>query len=397
MARNFNRPDEVVAAIVRRKCVAFIGAGFTQPAGMPLWITLLTDVCAELRAGSLPSKTGMGRIALQVRISEVERAVSVGEFKYAASIIQSAVAKSVLSKYLAKRFSKPERLAPEIAQRMSARIRAVMELPCAGLITTNYDDYLDDEVGSVLPTLVSKDGQSGLGELFVDNIRSIGFYIKLHGDRLGRPILSSEDYDERYMRSGRVRTILEGAMLRYHFLFLGSSIEGELLRIRRGLMLSFDGAIPVAFALVADSEAGVVRAKWLESYANIRTVFYNNSDGSHLGFDEMLQKLSVQARSDYLSVTGLLPGSSVRRLVGLTHKEKMDGIGIVNRNLIYYVRDELCNDARHSDFESFECPEVAKSSPISHSEIMYRVFYLVSIGLLEERRSLSSLSYAATF
>ena len=55
-------------------------------------------------------------------------------------------------------------------------------------------------------------------------------------------------------------------MLRYHIVFVGCSLEDEILRIRRKLCFDFSSRIPTAYALLPESENNVAESM-VEGYA----------------------------------------------------------------------------------------------------------------------------------
>src|SRR4051812_47603417 len=73
-------PEELARHVVARRCVAFVGAGFSSPIGMPNWGALL-KILIEVASKASTLKSSDESIAI------CREAVDQGEYQLAASAI----------------------------------------------------------------------------------------------------------------------------------------------------------------------------------------------------------------------------------------------------------------------------------------------------------------------
>lgn len=238
-----------------------------MPLGFPSWHGLLQNLLVYAKDNSHPDTSGM-------ILESARRQISRGHFVEAADKLKGLISKSDFSVFLNQQFSTRQReltASGEVKDRMKSRLQNLLSIPWAGIITTNFDDFIrgdgfDWRVNGTDPDL---------GHLLS---RGEPFLVKVHsGDWQSSVILTSEDYYETYLSDGRspgVRLFLKAVMLNYHVLFIGSSLENRILDIRRELHQAFRGYLPNAWALVPASEENLDRQADLLAEHQLKLITY---------------------------------------------------------------------------------------------------------------------------
>ena len=248
-------------------CVAFVGAGFTMPLGFPSWKQLMTNLVEY-------SKAQIHSLDERRAVENAERYVAAGNLPAAAGEIRELLTRTDFSVFINRQFSTREREAAasdEAKERMRLRLRSLVSVPWAGIVTTNFDDYIradrfdwrahgnDPDLGHILS-------------------RREPFLIKLHSGKWASDVvLTNEDYYETYLPNGRssgVREFLKALMLSHQIVFIGSSLEDRLLDVRRELYQSFKGHLPNAWALVPETNDLLARKSLLLRDHQVQLITY---------------------------------------------------------------------------------------------------------------------------
>jgi hypothetical protein len=214
------------------------------------------------------------------------------------------------------------------------------------------------------------------------------FFVKIHGSiNAGNIVFGTEDYDRTYVTTPQMSSFLTALMLRYHLVFIGCSLEDELLRLRRKLSFDFKGQIPTAYALLSGDDHNRHRETWLREHAQIETVLYSQLDRSHVSVDQFLrQAAACSDHTDRQSVAGV----TQTELLKLTPRERWSRIGEANLELLKFVSRLPRKEVHHLDLLNPERlaadrdigPLLAGLTP---EERVYRALFLTAIGLLTER------------
>lgn len=397
-------PSVLRDAIAQGRAVAYVGAGFSAVSGMPTWSSLLTrliNAAAERAQGSSNRPPRSDGSVRQARLSEARRAIEERRFTYAASLIRESLPQQELKEIVSESFHRNElsKCTAAQLQRLNFRVENLLIGGYAGIVTTNYDSLIDDGISKLVNRRfrVANGDSKDLGSVIYSAHRGSSFFVKIHGTATqGDLVLSTEEYDAAYLSNPRMRTFLECVMLRHAIVFLGASLEDEIVRIRRRLVLDFDGEVPPAFAFFPESPAIRVRAKWLDQYARIETLFYDSSIPDHGGFDIVLEELRKTAIAKSHQEHGLPPTELVSSLLGLEKKERLAAVGSLNAFIVKHIRSRARRTISHAQLPELAGAETADGQFVgTFEEIVYRVLFLVSVGLLSQERRHEEVVYVA--
>ena len=178
---------------------------------------------------------------------------------------------------------------------MTERLKNLVRIPWAGIVTTNYDELIEYALSQSWNNgdadMPCKGTDSRLGRILNADSPLQWFLVKIHGtvSDPGNLVFGTNEYDMTYINTTRMLSFLTALMLRYQIVFLGCSLEGEILRLRRKLVYEFSGDISKAYALLPEFPENRQREEWLEEYAGVKSLLYPNDKGDYMGFDEFLE------------------------------------------------------------------------------------------------------------
>jgi len=283
MSHSYLLPEQLREYLRRGRCVAFVGAGFSRPCGMPDWRELVDALLLYARKHCVAATECD-------KIDACTRMLSDGQLVNAADELRSLLRPAEFSEFVRKEFDRHRFLdsSAPVRQRMEERLRNLVGSPWAGIITTNFDQLID---AFCQGWFQCNGDDRALGYVLSRNER---FYVRLHSS--GWPsniVLTSEDYYKVYLANPDIRTIqpfLRAVMISHQLVFIGCSLEDRLLDLRKEMFLAFEGEIPVAYALLPDSQRNRDRADALKKVA-IRPILYPVEAGTspeHRAVDEFL-------------------------------------------------------------------------------------------------------------
>jgi hypothetical protein len=285
-------PDQLRNYLVKGRCVAFVGAGFSRICGMPDWRGLM-DALLEF------CRQQCGSNAEMERLEACSRILAGGQLINAADDLRSLLRPAEFSEFLRRQFDRQRFLsAPQpVRERMESRLRNIVAAPWAGIITTNYDQLIDD---FCTDWFQCNGDDRALGYVLSRNER---FYVRLHSAAWrSKIVLTSEDYYKVYLSNPEIPTIqpfLRAAMISHQIVFIGCSLEDRLLDLRKEIFQAFDGEIPVAYALLPDNQSNRDRVERLAKFA-IRPILYPVELGpspEHQAVDTFLAEVAAVAAS----------------------------------------------------------------------------------------------------
>lgn len=381
-------PQKLRKYLTARECVAFVGAGFSMPCGMPGWSSLLGTLVDEAES-SVTTDDGL-RILKDCRV-----AISQGRFPAAASSIKQLVSNEELRRCLHSAFdtSRLQQVDAKSRGQMLSRMEYLVQGPWAGIITTNFDTLIEnayDRFPRSSSPIRCLGPQGALGSVLCLPFGSGEFFVKLHGDMWAdQLILSTEDYVKCWLESPRVRHFLTAVMLRYRLVFIGCSLEDEVLRLRRELWNAFQRSLPLAFALLSDDPTNLSRRQELKESAGIEPLIFSRGDKGE-GFQIVDRFLEEARMCADLGKCETLDGTCAA-LKLRSVKKRLDAIGEKNRHLMALIYQQpLGQLERRLLFEPFfnNVPQGEGRhvlSTMSDSERLYRLLFLVSLDLISER------------
>jgi hypothetical protein len=375
--------------IEQRKCVAFVGAGFSMACGMPGWWRLIQALISTAHASAVDP-------AQKALIENARRALDSGSLPLAASIVRQALTASELDLAVRRQFDLAvfRNCPPGAKLRMTQRLKNLVTAPWAGIITTNYDELVEHALSkwSEFENHRSTGLDYRLGSILAGG-QGEQFFVKLHGTIGGSQIvLSTEEYDRMYLGSPQVSSFLVAVMLCYHLVFIGCSLEDDLVRLRRKLSVDFDGVIPMAYAILPRTKENAMRATWLRESVQVETLFYE--DGAHESLDRFLRSTAQMMSSSKAKRFGVT--KTAAQILKQPPQRRVKEIGSVNLELLRWIYDSPRHTITRSGLlqaglSTSGAPPALRAR--TTEEIMYRVFFLVSVKMLEEVISSRTVKY----
>ena len=370
------------------QCIAYVGAGFSMPCGMPSWSALLVDLADYVEQNH--SKD----YSIENSLNDARLFISGGDLVVAASILKSLLSKSELNRQVARQFSlsrlhESDSLTKKI---MQERFAGLIGSNFSGIITTNYDTLIEyglslDARRSYKQSTIEDDQ---LGDVLCRSEFNQRFFVKLHGSITnGGYVLSTEEYGRVYIRRPSTKVFLLAAMLQYHFVFLGCSLEDEVLGLRREACETFSGNLPLAYALLPDNKRNHSRAKWLFDNCLIQTLFYVPKETGrklhrHHGVEVFLNELKASDDPAYLEIVSA-PAVSYSTETSDQKDKMLLSIGTMNRSILRFITSR--GGIQHSELlygTTRDLMPIGVRS-ISHAELFYRIQFLISSGMILEK------------
>ncbi|WP_448659140.1 SIR2 family protein [Sphingomonas sp. CJ99] len=385
-------PDNLLTDLAAGRVVAYLGAGFTAVCGLPGWGRLLERLISDIdRATSFKGANSKARGAT-LKLA-AQKALDAKQFSYCASLVQSTLQEATIREVLNQTFglqqyhecAEPDRI------RMKRRALSLFRTPFVGIITTNYDQVVEELMVPLSPRRFTRvvGLDASLGTVLFKASEREPFFFKMHGTlETGPVVLSTESYDRIYLADPVIRNFLSATMLRYALLFIGCSLEDQIVALRRQLLLDFKGIIPPAYAILPLSPENEARSEWLENYAQINVILYDNKKGAHQELDKILEDLSEAASNRAQIRNGRAITRSVRGYLGEAIPERMLSIGTRNRAILTFIASRPGRKIEQSTVVQLlvasETLFEDSLLELNAEEFVYRVMFLHQIGLVDE-------------
>ena len=211
--------------------------------------------------------------------------------------------------------------------------RLLVSLPFRGILTTNYDSVLEAALGEIEPSsaydnsLVIDDDSAGRVHEFLLSMSDKNITRRiahLHGkfEPANSIILSIEDYKHAYGLSltneddqpqQRIawplhRKLLWAVLATRRVVFVGFSMNdpyfNNMLETVSADLWGWDKSIHFAIMSISpgSAEDSKAKAKRLKSEYGIETVFYEDSDDSHLGLDHIVNEINAKCHAEQSTI-----------------------------------------------------------------------------------------------
>ncbi len=285
--RNASELPALVSYLREGRCVLFVGAGLSRPAGYPGWGDLMKQVVDG-------TSEILGDAA---RGDELDALMSRGQFIDVADQCRTLLGRiyfgRLLRSLLARQVAPPE-----------ATHRAIVGTPYACIVTTNFDTLLEDAFARWsdfgIPKAPTGMELSQHGTLLLDGAF---FILKAHGTIHddNSMVFTSEDYRRITHANPAFQAVMSSLLLTHAVLFVGYSLSDPNFRLLMDSQLTtFGSEAPPRYALmenVGESERAILRRT-----AGIEVISF--AKGAYGEVAGLLQYLEQAARDDAASSPG---------------------------------------------------------------------------------------------
>jgi hypothetical protein len=294
-------PDALVRAIRTGRCIAFVGAGFVQPA-LPSWPALLAKL-----AKSVPNKRERAGIQRWLK----QHSLSSRDYEGIAECIQRA---------LGEQFATELNGALTISGRKQPRerLKFLDDVPFQAVLTTNFDNLMKGDLPGpkTYASILTAPRHSWWNGYYWDGDESKRPCpcVKLHGtiDDVGAHelVFTTREYRKRLHKDNSYRAFLRALFATHVVLYMGFSFTDAYVNELRSEVLEMLGLDvgqhrPLDYAIMAD--VSEIAADHLLKHEGLQILPYSTEPerGGHAGFDKWLDAIRAQAS----------PEASLRNLV----------------------------------------------------------------------------------
>ena len=328
-------PPALIRSIAEGRCVAFLGAGMSQP-DAPDWPGLLRNLAENLPTSSSLAREALDILAVQpLHASDLEAAAQILRDAYANDDSFERAVQQIIGQVT------PEKTAD--------RYRLLREIPFESILTTNFDNLITGASPETTVYAQLLRGQASHWRHWRFSSRDAPHVIKLHGDANGSPVnnpvvLARSDYRRRLYQDGRYSNFLRAVFATRTLLFLGVSFTDAYLNELRSevLALVHNGRStndePIGYAIMNDRPRAW--CDFMRRHDGIEILHYETkTDPTHLGFNAWLERIHAETAS----------GPRVARL--LNNSAIQEG----TKPQIVWIDRNPSNNARHEVDELRRC------------------------------------------
>ena len=269
----------LVSYLRERRCVLFVGAGLSRPAGYPDWPELMRHVVAGTHA----------QLGETADLEELQALLAKGKYPEVADQCRTLLGRvhfaQLLRGQLARNAAPPE-----------STHRAIVQTPYACIVTTNFDTLLEDAYARWSDVGIPK-APTGMelaqhGTLLLDGAF---FILKAHGsvDDEASMVFTSEDYRRITHSNPAFQAVMGALLLTNAVLFVGYSLGDPNFRLLIDSQLStFGSDAPPRYALMED--VGTTERAILRRTTGIEVISF--SKGAYREVEGLLKYLAKAAR-----------------------------------------------------------------------------------------------------
>ena len=286
-------PVHLLQEIQRGNVVAFVGAGFSRPANLPLWGNLVA---------SLADDAGNGAADVAPMVRQLAMSSSAQDLDLAAQILCDAMGKELFQSGIRRKLTVDHET---LSAQMKNRLNYLHGIPFAAILTTNFDNLLhgvdaqDTQLFGKLATRVLRQKPTEF-----ERLEQIAFskgepttpILKLHGD-VSRPestlVCTREGYRELLHGGSRYSTFVRTLFATHVILFIGFSFTDDYLNSLRSEIVSLfarEHGDPLCYAIFNDCHP--IKQAALSQHDGLAVINYSSKEGTDFsGFDLILRQL----------------------------------------------------------------------------------------------------------
>jgi hypothetical protein len=277
-------PAELVQRVASGRCMAFVGSGLSQGAGLPGWNGALKGILSwtDEKGHSLQDRDEIQSLldnpSADLLMVAAELSDQLGESRYRQALTAG--------------FCRPS-VKPTDAHRY------LVSVPFAGITTTNYDKLIETAYtanGFNLPLVCTHAQPAELASIMAGERT---FILKSHGDidQIDTVILGRRDYQDLLLKAA-YQQCMSSLCSRYTLLFIGFSLTDPDLRLTLDFhRAAFGGQTVNHYALMPELAAGEVMKRRFQKDYGITFLSYTPSADSHPEIELFLKDLSARATS----------------------------------------------------------------------------------------------------
>jgi len=295
--RNAGELPALVSYVRDRRCVLFVGAGLSRPAGYPGWGELMRRLVewTEMKVGAAADAP------------ELTALIGQGKFAEVADQCRTLLGRARFGEHLRSILAAP-------AEPPEATHRAIVRTPYASIVTTNFDTLLEDayarwsDIG--IPKAPTGMELSQHGTLLLDDAF---FILKAHGTIHDDEsmVFTSEDYRRITHANPAFQAVMASLMLTRAVLFVGYSLSDPNFRLLMDSQLSTFGTdAPPRYALMEN--VGAAEKAILRRTTGIEVISFPKGEYGEVA--HFLQYLADASRAGEAAVRGHKPLRDVRPL-----------------------------------------------------------------------------------
>lgn len=300
-------PPALIRSIAEGRCVAFLGAGMSQP-DAPDWPGLLKKLVKTLPTSS-PE-------AVAARAILKPKQPHSSHLEAAAQILRDAYADDASFEHAVQQI-----LGQVTTGKTADRYRILREIPFESILTTNFDNLITGASPETTVYAQLLRGQASSWRHWRFLPQGAPHVIKLHGDANGSAIdnpvvLARSDYRRRLYQDNRYSNFLRTVFATRTLLFLGVSFTDAYLNELRSEVLTLvhdrrnTNDDPIGYAIMPDRPQAW--CDFMRRHDGIEILRYETkTDPAHLGFNAWLESIHAETASGP-RVARLLSRSAIR-------------------------------------------------------------------------------------
>jgi hypothetical protein len=269
----------LLSHVRERRCVLFVGAGLSRPAGYPGWRGLMEAVVQETtrRSGD------------DAAAAELKALLDAGRYAELADQCRETLGRTLFTALLRKELARPV-TPPE------ATHRPIVQTPYSAIVTTNFDTLLEDAYAlwsdEGIPKAPTGAELGRHGTLLLDRAF---FVLKAHGTIHDEAslVFTSEDYRRITHANPAFQSMMAAILLSHAIVFVGYSLSDPNFRLLLESQLSVFGAqAPPRYAVMEG--VGALEAQIMRRTAGIEIISYPR--GAHDNVAMFLEAIAAQTR-----------------------------------------------------------------------------------------------------